>query len=267
MQREGIKLQQRIMSKEGWTQRTFDKVDWDAHEIAFRKLGRSRLKTRVVQFEHRWLPMGKQLHRIDSETSNLCPVCKAAVEDQTHFLTCTDDRCRSNFTLQLTVLHKSLQKKKILGAVWSQIKSRLLFEMGYSSQPPSFPEAASHDKIARTLQLAVREQGEIGWVNFLRGRISRFWGKTQGIYYHDAQLASNTLSAQTFQTTLINGSWSFFHGIWEYRNAILHDATVNINIERMNRRIYQLYRNPSETSSVLAASASSMPSLLTTASI
>ena len=65
MQREGTKLQRRIMSKEGWTEHTFNKVDWDSHEIAFRKLGRSRFRTRVVQFEHRWLPMGKQLHRIN----------------------------------------------------------------------------------------------------------------------------------------------------------------------------------------------------------
>ena len=142
MQREGTKLQQRIMSKEGWTEHTFNKVDWDSHEIAFRKLGRSRFRTRVVQFEHRWLPMGKQLHRIDSEKSNLCPVCKTTEEDQTHFLTCSDDRCRSNFILQLTLFHKSIQKKKVLGAVWAQIKSRLLYEMGYSAHPPSFPEAA-----------------------------------------------------------------------------------------------------------------------------
>ena len=144
--------------------------------------------------------MGKQLHRIDSEMSNLCPVCKTAVEDQTHFLTRTDDRCRSNFTLQLTALHKSLQKKKILGAAWSQIKSRLLFEMGYSTHSPAFPEAASHDAIARNIQLAVREHDEIGWVNFLRGRTSRYWGKAQGQYYQEADLASNMLSTQTFQT-------------------------------------------------------------------
>ena len=129
---------------------------------------------------------------------------------------------------------------------WSQIKSRLLFEMGCSSQPPSFPEAASHDKIARTLQMAMREQSEIGWVNFLRGGISRHWGKAQGIYYHNAQLASNTKSAQTFQSALIRGSWSFFHGKWECCNAVLHDANDNINIERMNQRIYQLCRNPSD---------------------
>jgi hypothetical protein len=245
MQREGIKLQRRIMSKEGWTQHTFDSIDWDSHEIAFRKLGRSRFKTRVVQFEHRWLPMGKQLHRINSEHSNLCPVCKSAEEDQTHFLTCSDEKCRSNFLLQLALLHKSLQKKKILGAVWSQIKSRLLHEMGYSSVAPSFPEAAQYDEMARHIQRAVREQEVIGWVNFLRGRISPHWGKAQGRYYHEAQLASKTLSAQTFQTALIKGTWSFFHGMWEHRNGILHDANMNINIERMDQRIQLLYRDPS----------------------
>ena len=188
--------------------------------------------------------MGKQLHRIDSEKSNMCPVCKTTEEDQTHFLTCSDNRCRSNFMLQLALFHKSIQKKKVLGAVWSQIKGRLLYEMGYSAYPPSFPEAAPHDKIARNLQIAVTEQNEIGWVNFLRGRISKYWGKTQGLYYLDAQIASNTLSSQTFQTTLIKGAWTFFHGIWEYRNGILHDANENINIERMDHRIRQLYQDP-----------------------
>ena len=246
LQREGTKLQRRIMSKEGWTEHTFAKVDWDSHEIAFRKLGQTRFRTRVVQFEHRWLPMGRQLHRIDSEKSSLCPICRTMEEDQTHFLTCTDDRCRSNFTLQLTLLHKSLQKKKILGAVWTQIKSRLLYEVGYSTQPPTFPVAAPHGKIAQSIQQAVREQCEIGWINFLRGRISRHWGKAQGVYYHEAQIASKTLSAQTFQTTLIKSLWTFFHGIWEYRNGILHDANTNINIDRMNSRIQKLYRNPND---------------------
>ena len=69
----------------------------------------------------------------------------------------------------------------------------------------------------------------------------------QGQHYQEADLASNTLSTQTFQTALIgNGAWQFFHAIWEHRNGILHDANININIEKMDNRIRQLHRSPSD---------------------
>jgi hypothetical protein len=189
--------------------------------------------------------MGRQLHRIDKERSNLCPVCELADEDQTHFLICPDDRCRSNFQLQLALLHKSLQKKKILGAVWSQIKHRLLSATGYSASP-TFPEVSGNDAIAHHLRVAIREQNDIGWINFLRGRISRHWGRAQAVYYHEAQLTSNVLSASTFQTALIRGAWTFFHGTWEHRNDILHDANASIVIDGMDRRIRQLYQSPGD---------------------
>ena len=57
---------------------------------------------------------------------------------------------------------------------------------------------------------------------------------------------SKTLTAQTFQTALITGAWDLFHGIWEYRNGILHDDVENINIDKMNTRICQLYSQPNE---------------------
>ena len=112
MKREGTSLRNRIMSKEGWTLAIFNTVDWKSMEIALKKLGRSRFATRVIQFQHRWLPLGRQQHRIHSEQSNLCPICKGTEETQTHFLTCNDERCRANVLVQMAMLHKELQKKK-----------------------------------------------------------------------------------------------------------------------------------------------------------
>ena len=246
LEREGTKLKMKIINKEGWTDAEFEKVDWTSMEIAMKRIKHTLLRTRVVQFQHRWLPLGRQQHRIDSDLSHLCPICKEAEETQTHFLVCSHQACRANVLIQLAIFHRSLLKKKILGAVWTQIKQRILFELGHIPRCPPYPEAARDDRIGRHLQLAILDQARIGWINFLKGRISKHWGKAQGIYYSEAFPESKTLTAQTFQLAIISGAWSLFHGIWEHRNNTLHDNIANVNIDGMNRRIIQLYRNPAE---------------------
>ena len=246
LKREGTKLRQRIISKEGWIDSDFDKVDWASMEIALKKLGRTRFQTRVIQFQHRWLPLGRQQNRIDSERSKLCPICKEAEETQSHFLRCTHRSCQANLIVQLAVFHRSLQKKKILGAIWTQIKQRILYELGQVPTCPACPSPKDGDRIGRHIQLAVIDQANIGWINFLRGRTSVHWGRAQGIYYSEAFPDSKTLTAQTFQTATISGTWTVFHGMWEHRNNVLHDKIANVNIDGMNKRITQLYRNPGE---------------------
>lgn len=95
----------------------------------------------------------------------------------------------------MAIFHRSLMKKKILGAVWTQIKQRILhvFELGHLPHCPSYPEVAQDDRIGRHLQLAILDQARIGWINFLKGRISQHWGKAQGIYYSEAFPESKTL--------------------------------------------------------------------------
>ena len=178
--------------------------------------------------------------------NNTSAICHESEKTQSHFLVCPHSSCRANVLIQMAIYHRSLQKKKILGAVWTQIKQRILFELGHLPRCPPYPEVAQDDRIGRHLQLAILDQASIGWINFIKGRISQHWGKAQGIYYSEAFPESKTLTAQTFQLALISGAWAFFHGIWEHRNNTLHDNITNVNIDGMNRRILQVYRNPEE---------------------
>ena len=64
----------------------------------------------------------------------------------------------SNVLIQMAIFHRSLLKKKILGAVWTKIKQRILFELGHLPRCSPYPEAAQDDRIGRHLQLAILDQ-------------------------------------------------------------------------------------------------------------
>jgi hypothetical protein len=83
------------------------------------------------------------------------------------------------------------------------------------------------------LATAYQEQNDIGWYNFLQGRISNYWVKIQSAYYE--KLASRR-TGHTWASNLIRRLWDISWNMWNNRNDILH----NIHTEADTRLSHKL---------------------------
>jgi hypothetical protein len=80
------------------------------------------------------------------------------------------------------------------------------------------------------LKAAYLDQQEIGWFNFLQGRISTRWVIIQADYY---QLLESKRTATTWARRLISHLWELSRKMWLHRNHILHE-TPNAETEKLS---------------------------------
>jgi hypothetical protein len=68
-------------------------------------------------------------------------------------------------------------------------------------------------------QISAAEQDEIGWQNFVEGKISRSWGILQLQHYQD-QHSKRTVNKWT--SGLVTQLLELTHSMWIHRNRVLH---------------------------------------------
>ena len=110
------------------------------------------------------------------------------------------------------------------------------------------------DHLGDTLHLALKQQADIGWNNFAKGRISKEWGATQQIFY-DQFYPTSSYNAEHWMGKLITAIWTVFRTIWNSRNAHLHwslDSELSSNLNKEITQAFRLYSHSvSETDSLL----------------
>jgi hypothetical protein len=89
------RLLQYIREKLQLSEEAVSQIDWDSHTQSIRTLHITS-RTFLVKFRHKWLPVGKQIHRYNpSILSSHCPSCQFPVEDFDHTFRCQDPWRRS----------------------------------------------------------------------------------------------------------------------------------------------------------------------------
>eukprot|EP00957_Ditylum_brightwellii_P017064 1286915-Ditylum_brightwellii.AAC.1 len=68
------------------------------------------------------------------------------------------------------------------------------------------------DNLGHNLSLALEEQAEIGWENFVKGRVSTLWGKSQQIFHNEVYPTSKYKKEQ-WMGKLITGMWQIFYDV------------------------------------------------------
>jgi hypothetical protein len=66
---------------------------------------------------------------------------------------------------------------------------------------------------------AASEQDEIGWQNFVEGKISKSWGDLQLEYYHELH---SKCSVDIWTSGLVSHLLEVTHGMWIHRNGVNH---------------------------------------------
>jgi hypothetical protein len=94
----------------------------------------------------------------------------------------------------------------------------------------------------RQIEKAFNSQTEIGWDEFIRGRIGNEWGNIMAQHYHRTE-ASNRHNRKAWEQQLLKCIWNLFEVTWNARNALEHgidqqandkiqDAKINDDIQR-----------------------------------
>jgi hypothetical protein len=92
--------------------------------------------------------------------------------------------------------------------------------------PPSFGPTFYVPR--NRLKVAFRAQSQIGWDNFLKGRLSRDWITCMDHHFH---ASGSKLTGQECITKLTMSLWEHMDRLWMYRSNIYHDNT-NQQVER-----------------------------------
>ena len=86
---------------------------------------------------------------------------------------------------------------------------------------------------------AYEHQTQIGWNNFMKGRLAKAWGQEIAEVYAKSTTIGYSESRRRFLSILITHLWSLYSKLWIKRSAKLHDETDihALSTEELNRRI------------------------------
>jgi hypothetical protein len=83
----GTDIQEYLMERNAWTQRTFEDIHWEAHGAGHSHHRPQRCY--LVKMCHQHLPLGETLHHRVAKYSPLCPGCREEPKSQNHYLQCS----------------------------------------------------------------------------------------------------------------------------------------------------------------------------------
>jgi hypothetical protein len=164
----------------------------------------------------------------------LCPCCSEE-EDIQHIARCTHAGAAANWETSITALSAWLEQHETHPGVTHLLLARL--NAWRNHHETGFPIP-----LIPALQTAYLDQQEIGWFNFLQGRISTYWVTIQSDYY---LLLDSQRSSTTWARKLISKSWDITWHMWLHRNHILHEmpnAETEKHTRKLNRKIMTEFR-------------------------
>jgi hypothetical protein len=199
-------LKDKLCHKQGWSEDTFQDIDWEAHRRAINR--NQKWKITLVKYLHKCLPVGKLVRHYDKVKYRAeCPSCTCILEDDDHVFTCPGREAeRKELTKKLKKKLEALNTESgVQELVMAGVKAAI-----YSQEP----------RVSADLRELAEQQSAIGWTNLLRGRMSKQWIERQR--QHIGSSATKKKNALTWATTVIDFLFKEWHKIWEQRNLDRH---------------------------------------------
>jgi len=163
-----------ILKKTKWHLRLFDKVDWEAHQRAFRKQTRFQ-QIGLAKIIHNLANTNRQ-NSLLYNTNPLCPLCEISEETFEHVLTCSDARASNHRDEQLQQLKRSLGVNGTPTVIINYIMQGFQHWINPISSTSRAPTYSSVNGPEVLLTAAYHEQfHELGWHQCSLGRISTIW--------------------------------------------------------------------------------------------
>jgi hypothetical protein len=178
----------------------------------------------------------EQKYSKKSTTTGYCRQCNLYIENEDHIIRCwipsrhkIQNEWRHEFTTFLSESHTSIAIKDSLCYGFHN-----WLESGRNT--PGIPPLPTRK--ADVMQ-AYNEQANIGWQNFIRGRMTITWGTL--INRHVAKQKRYTFNAEHWGTKLMSIHWKYILRIWETRNKeVKGDTPAKVELIRRQNMIDEI---------------------------
>lgn len=153
--------------------------------------------------------------------SDKCPCCQLHQETITHLLTCKHEavalhweKAKKMLFQQLTKIHTPARIGNLLQQGLDQWEASTK-DNGLTIWAPTFGSVRTIDIV---LTQAYRTQSyEIGWEQFLRGRISSYWGKAYGRGQNNQKLDPVIWASKVICHLL-----EYTESLWKFQNGVIY---------------------------------------------
>jgi hypothetical protein len=191
----------------------------EVHDTCLKDL--SKKKRRFVQkFIQIKLPCNYRPQKYYNYKSSVCMSCKEDIETQDHIFRCSAcpnrKQLKAKYFLELSVLlenHRTNESTKVL--ILQNVKN------WFQNKSPIEAIEIAPDA-TNTLKMASKQQQQIGWDHWIKGRWSQEWATLQNHdIIHNISGKQNTTSKK-WAKEIINLTWELIHQLWLERNNTEH---------------------------------------------
>ena len=219
------KLKQYRREKYGWTELTWDYIDWNGYDIAL-KPASTGLKRFLHRYTCEWLPVGERTKYYSQEGSSKCHSCDQAHESHYHLFSCLNVRRKEHFLTKLQVVIEGLRKRYTYLPIWTTLHRNIIKWTNNEMIPvPQLEDnSKEYDKLLRE---AIIEQNEIGWEHVFKGWLSAKWSAAQDKYYaersrDDPRIQRNYHNGIAWSKTAVTLLQNLAFEVWKFRNKDIH---------------------------------------------
>jgi hypothetical protein len=200
------------------------RIYWDGIGAASAKLRPSKRRW-MVKHTTEIYGYGKWMKRWKFWNHDRCPCCRQP-EDIQHIARCTHAGANAVWEDSTEKLSTWLNQQETHPGVAHLLLERLNAWRYHHETRFPIP-------LIPALKEAYLDQQEIGWFNFLQGRISNHWVSIQSEYY---RLLDSRRTGATWARRLISHLWDLSWKMWLHRNHILHEVP-NAETEKLQRKL------------------------------
>ena len=162
---------------------------------------------------------------------DICPFCQK-METCYHIHICDDCRATDSRNKDWSKLQQSLNHYKLPNIFWTYIGNYLRqWTVGQRQNQPvrRYTNPTPTCEFTRKMSTACKVQSDIGWNNFLQGRIAKDFQVAMAFHLHHNK---STLSPKQCTSVLIKGLWQYYNDVWGTRCDLFHldsdeEATIH----------------------------------------
>jgi hypothetical protein len=227
-----------------WDDATFHLIAWQPLGEALKQHSIGQ-RTQISKYMNDLLPMLRRLQTFSNTSDGRCFACGQLWEDTNHVIRCPCDARSQARTAAFTALKQQLAKQHTPTIMATLLTDSM--EHWIHRRRIAIPEwPLPHEPIMQDLTRAFNEQRNIGWDQFLRGRLAKSWADAIHTYYQLKRPGTAFTPDQWMRKT-ITALWTFSLTLWRHRNAELHGDTGILSKERTRKttalHATQVYRD------------------------
>ena len=217
-------------------------------------------RTNAVKFIHDWKNTEKQnlqilaaendkpdAHKQYTDVHNLCPYKYGILEILLHYLYCTSTNATQATSVLVKDIKTTLQQKHTAMPIYQAIITHLITTLSNTPPtihiPPNIPTP-----LDTIIHYTIKTQDDIGWPQFLKGRISKHWSEAQAMYYNQrTDIDTRKYIIFLLKERLLHAVIGGCIKCWDKQNTELHGeqapVIAQLRLQKLRVRDTKAYAN------------------------